>query len=383
MAFDFSPANLDGEFPVRRHLVYLNHAAVAPLPRRVAAAVVAHVENVRDRGAADWRKAYGDVELARAKTARFIGASPDEIAFLPNTSWALNLVALAFPWKEGDNVVTSDMEFPSNFYPWKNLEARGVECRIAENRGGRIVLEDLAARVDARTRAVAVSWVAFHNGWVFPIEEIAAFCRERGILLVVDGIQGLGLLPLDVSKAGIDVLAADAHKWLYGPESCAVFYVSEAARDRVPAVVSGWWSMKTEGGYLTYRGRPYVGARRYEPGTLPIDHIRGLSAALDLLQEMGPDAVLSRTLELVRGLAGGLAARGWTIATPEPFSSGILAAVPPPASKTDIDVYGWAKALEQRGVIAAPREGAIRFSPYAGNDLAEIERALAAIDAIE
>jgi selenocysteine lyase/cysteine desulfurase len=379
MGFDFGHANLDREFPVRRNLVYLNHAAVAPLPRRVADAMIAHVENVRDRGAADWRKAYGDVELARAKTARFIGASPDEIAFLPNTSWAVNLVALAFPWKDGDNVVTTDMEFPSNFYPWKALEGRGVECRTAGNRGGRIGLDDLAARVDARTRVVAVSWVAFHNGWVYPIEEIAAFCRERGILLFVDAIQGLGLLPLDAARAGIDVLAADAHKWLYGPESCAVFYVSEAARDRVPAVVTGWWSMKSEGGYLPYRGRPYAGARRYEPGTLPIDHIRGLSAALDLLGEMGRDAVWSRTRELVGALADGLATRGWTIATPEPLVSGILAAVPPSG---DRDMYGWSKALEQRGVIAAPREGAIRFSPHAGNDLAEIERALAAIDEI-
>ncbi len=379
MSFEFTPANLDREFPVRRQLVYLNHAAVAPLPRRVADAMIGHVENVRDRGAADWRKAYGDVELTRAKAARFLGASPDEIAFLPNTSWAINLVALAYPWSAGDNVVTSDMEFPSNFFPWKALETRGVECRVAANRGGRIELEDLAAKIDARTRVMAVSLVAFHNGWVFPIEEIGAFCRERGILLFVDAIQGLGLLPLDVARAGVGVLAADAHKWLYGPESGAIFYVSEAARGRVPVIASGWWNMKSEGPDLAYRHRPYVGARRYEPGTLPIDHIRGLSAALDLLQEMGRDAVLSRTLELVRALAAGLVARGWTIATPEPYRSGILAAVPPTGPT---DVYTWAKALEQRGVIAAPREGAIRFSPYAGNDLGEIERALEAVDAI-
>ena len=117
MSFDFSAENLDREFPVRRNLVYLNHAAAAPLPRRVADAIIAHVENARDRGVADWRRAYGDVEKARAKTARFIGAAPEEIAFLPNTSWAVNLVALGFPWRAGDNVVTDDMEFPSNAYP--------------------------------------------------------------------------------------------------------------------------------------------------------------------------------------------------------------------------------------------------------------------------
>jgi cysteine desulfurase / selenocysteine lyase len=377
MSFDFSPDALDREFPVRKHLVYLNHAAVAPLPRRVADAMIAHVENARDRGAADWRRAFGDVEKTRAKAARFIGAATEEVAFLPNTSWAVNLVALAFPWREGDNVITDDMEFPSNSYPWRALESRGVECRVTKNRGGRIMLDDIAARVDARTRLVAVSWVAFHNGWVFPLEAIAAFCRERGILLFVDAIQGLGAMPLDVKSEGIGVLAADAHKWLYGPEGCAVFYVSEEARDRVPAIVSGWWSLKMEGNYLDYRGAPYASARRYEPGTLPVDHVRGLSASLDLLDEIGAEAVRERVLGLVRALAKGLAARGWTITSPEPLASGILAAVPPHG-----EVYKWAKALEERGIIVAPREGAVRFSPHAGNDGGEIDRALSEIDGI-
>ncbi len=377
MSFDFSAENLDREFPVRRNLIYLNHAAVAPLPRRVAEAMTAHVESVRDRGAADWRRWYGDIEKAREKTARFIGASTPEVAFLPNTSWAVNLVALAFPWKEGDNLVTDDMEFPSNSYPWRALEARGVECRVVKSRGGRITFDDISAQVDARTRVVAVSWVAFHNGWVFPLQDIGAFCRERGILLFVDAIQGLGALPMDVRRAGIHVLAADAHKWLYGPEGCAVFYVSEEARDRVPAIVSGWWSMQMEGNYLEYRGTPYASARRYEPGTLPVDHVRGLSASLDLLEEIGKDTIRERVLGLVQALSNGLAARGWQIVTPEPLSSGILAAVPPRG-----DVHSWAKALEERGVIVAPREGGVRFSPHAGNDASEIERALSEIDGI-
>lgn len=378
MSFDFSPAALDREFPVRKNLVYLNHAAVAPLPRRVADAITAHVENVRDRGAADWRTWYGMIEATRGKAARLIGATPAEIAFLPNTSWGLNLVALGFPWKEGDNVVINDMEFPSNAYPWRGLASRGVECRIAKSRAGRITTEDIAALVDARTRVVAVSFVAFHNGWVFPLPEIGGFCRERGILFVVDGIQGLGALPLDVAAAGVDVLCADAHKWLYGTEGGAVFYVAESARERVPARAAGWWNMKTEGEYLEHRGvTQYQGARRYEPGTLPTANIAGLAAAIDLLQEMGQPAVRDRILKTAGALSAGLAERGWTIASPEPLASGILAAKPPSG-----DARSWAKALEQKGVIVAPREGCVRFSPHAGNDVGEVARALAVIDAI-
>lgn len=376
MAFDLSPENLDREFPVRRNLAYWNHAAVAPLPRRVADAITAHTENVRERGAADWRGWYRAIEETRAKAAHLIGARASEIAFLPSTSWALNFVAQAFPWKSGDNVVGDDMEFPANVYPWMLQKDRGVEYRLARNRDGRIGVDEIAAVVDSRTRIVAVSWVAFHNGWVYPIEEIGAFCREKGVLFVVDAIQGLGALPQDVASSNVDVLAADSHKWLLGAEACTVFYVSEGARERVPTAFGGWWNVRHEtshtGGYLDYRLDFHLGGRRYEPGSLPTAQIRGLAAALDLIGEMEVEEISRRVVEKVTALANGLAARDWKIATPEPFRSGILAAVPPG------DTIRAAKELESRGIIASPREGAVRFSPHAYNDLGEVERILEA-----
>lgn len=352
---------------MRRNLVYFNHAAVAPLPRRVAEAIVAHTENARDRGAADWRRWYASVDATRKKAADFIGAHHSEIAFVPSTSWGLNLVAQAFPWKMGDNVVGDDMEFPSNVYPWMLLAPRGVEYRLAKNQGGRVTVDELAAQVDARTRVVAISWVAFHNGWVYPIDEIGQFCREKGILFVLDAIQGLGALPIDVSQTSIDVLVADAHKWLLGPEACALFYVSENARERLPPAVAGWWNVKSEHGYLDYRLDFYLSGRRYEPGSLPTAQIASLATALDLLAEIGPETARARILRTNEGLRAGLAERGWRIATPQPLSSGILAAVPPAS-----DPKRWAKELERRGIIAAPREGALRFSPHVGNDATEV-----------
>jgi cysteine desulfurase/selenocysteine lyase len=377
VSFDFSPENLDREFPVRRNLVYFNHAAVAPLPLCVANAIEAHIENTKLRGAADWRRWYGDIEKTREKAAAFLGANRAEIAFLPSTSWGLNLVAQAFDWQRGDNVVGDDMEFPANVYPWMLLGKRGVEYRLAKNRGGRVAADDIAAMVDTRTRVVAVSWVAFHNGWVYPIEEIGKLCRERGILFVVDAIQGLGALPLDVARAPVDILVADAHKWLLGAEACAVFYVAESARERLPPPFGGWWNVKAEKGFLDYSLDFHPGGRRYEVGSMPTAQIMGLAAALDLLSAMGQPAVRDRILATSAALWAGLAARGWRITTPEPLSSGILAVVPPGG-----DDRRMARKLEKRGVIAAPREGAVRFSPHAYNDEAEVARLLEAIDAI-
>ena len=143
MSFDFSPACLDAEFPVRKNLVYFNHAAVAPLPRRVAAALISHIEDVRDRGAAGWRGWYSLIETTREKVAAFVGSSRSEIGFVPNTSWGINLVALSFPWKSGDNVVTDDMEFPSNAYPWMALARRG-------GRDGPVLLARVQGAVERR-----------------------------------------------------------------------------------------------------------------------------------------------------------------------------------------------------------------------------------------
>ena len=376
VAFDFSAESLDREFPVRRNLVYFNHAAVAPLPRRVADAITAHLENARERGAADWRAWFAGIERARERAARFIGARTSEVAFLPSTSWALNVAAQAIDWKPGDNVVGDDMEFSANVYPWMALARRGVEHRLARNRSGRIGVEEIEAQIDEKTRAVSVSWVAFHNGWVYPLREIGELCRRKGILFVVDAIQGLGALPLQVGELPIDVLAADSHKWMLGSEACTVFYVAESARDRVPPAFGGWWNVRAEGTYLRYELDFFRGGRRYEPGTLPTAQILGLAAALELLEEMGPEAVRDRILGLVRRLAEGLAARGWQIASPEPLRSGILAAVPPRANASAA-----AKAFESAGIIVSPREGAIRFSPHAYTDETEVDRILDAIDA--
>jgi len=374
--FDFSDTALDHEFPIRRNFVYFNHAAQAALPRRVVAAIGAHLENARDRGAVDWRGWYAAIDETREKAGKFLGAASREIAFVPSTSWGVNLVAQAYDWKPGDSVVGDDMEFPTNHYPWKLLARRGVEYRIAANRGGRITAEDIVSRVDGSTRVVALSWVAFHNGWVYPLDEIGRFCRERGILLVVDAIQGLGALPIDVAKTPVDVLIADPHKWLLGPEASAILYVAERAREKLPPPFLGWWNLKTRADFLGYEGEFVGSARRYEPGSLPAAQIAGLSASLDLLMEVGMETVRGRILKVVATLKRGLEERGWRVTTPEPASSGILAAVPGGQTAREM-----AMRLEKRGVIVSAREKAVRFSPHFFNDEQEVARVLQAIDA--
>ena len=261
-----------------------------------------------------------------------------------------------------------DRSFPGS-HPWLLLKPR-ASSTPGENRNGRSAWTR-SRPVDARTRVVAIPG-SRSKGWVYPIE-VWARLAAKGTPLRVDAIQGLGALPIDVESAGIDVLAADAHKWLLGAESCTVFYVSENARERVPPTNGGWWNVRHDsthaGGFLDYRLDFHLSARRYEPGSIPTAQIRGLAAALDLIGEMGVETIAARIHDAVEALARGLRDRGWKIVSPEPLGSGILAAAPP-----DGNPFRAAKAFEAHGVIVAPREGAVRFSPHAYNDAGEVER---------
>ena len=211
-------------FPVTKNLIYLNHAALGPLSTRAYEAMDRHARDQRDFGALHWREWYAEYDHLRASAARLIGVEANEIAILKNTSEGLSFVAEGYRWQQGENVITTQLEFPSNYTPWKRLERRGVECRIAVLP----TVEAIEPLMDRRTRIVTVSSVAFHNGFTADLEAIGALCARRGVLFCVDAIQSVGVLPIDVRKANVAFLAADGHKWMCGPESAAIFYVATA-----------------------------------------------------------------------------------------------------------------------------------------------------------
>ena len=375
--FDFSAESLDREFPVRRRLIYLNHAAVAPLPARVADAMRAHIADASEFGARHWKKWYREYDDTRERAARFVGGDPARLAFLPSTSHALNMVAQGLDWRPGDNVVGDDLEFPANVYPWMNLARRGVEYRIARSREGVLGADDFAPLVDERTRVVAVSWVTFHSGFVFPLADLGALCRDRNALFVVDGIQGLGTMPIDVQGLSIDVLAADSHKFLYGPEAMAILAFSEKAKASIAPPWTGWWNVPWRESQLAYDLTLYENGRRFEAGSLPTDHVFGLAAAIDLLTDVGMENARQRIESLIAPLREGLAALGWTIRTPPGARSAILSAAPPGG-----DARAAVATLEAHDIVASPREGAVRFAPHVGNDAREIARVLEVCAAI-
>lgn len=363
-----TPQKIAEEFPVTRNRIFFDHAKVAPLPRRVAAAVETFVRDASGHGTANYAGWMDRVETVRGSFARLINADVEEVAFVKNTSEGISIVANGLDWKPGDNVVIPDIEFPANVYPWQNLERLGVETRFVANREGRVIVDDLVKAVDARTRVLSISSVECNSGFRNDLETLGAFCRERGILFCVDAIQSLGVLPMDVKRYNIDFLSADGHKWLLSVEGLGGFYISAAVLDRVYPVMVGWDSMVNAWDFMNYEFKFRPGARRFEEGSFNTLSIHALGAALDLLLETGIESIESRVLALGDLILEELRKRNLKIlnSTRPGERSGIVSF----AMVRGLD--GILDYMKEHSVSLTVRDGLVRLSPHFYNSLDEV-----------
>lgn len=348
------------EFPVTTRCVYFDHAGVAPVSRRVVDAVASFSADARDFGRLHYPAWEARAEAVRHAAARLINAADGEVAFVASTSDGLSTIATAVDWHPGDNVVAVDGEFPANVYPWWGLQRLGVETRLARPVGGELTVDAVAALVDDATRVVSVSAVDFATGQRRPLAAIGELCRRRGILFCVDAIQALGALRIDVERDGIDALAADGHKWLCAPEGCGVLYVSRRWLDRLVPQRIGWKSVVDASRYLPYHFELKPDAQKFECGSLNFLAIHALGAAIDLMFDVGIDAVEGRVLAITASLRERLARDGMTLLSPAD-----------PAARSGITTIHTAepaeavvRRLRAAGVLASPRGGGVRLSPH-------------------
>lgn len=367
------------DFPVLQRYTYLNHSSTGPLSRRsqqaIASATAAQMAGSEGSG-----ELKGRVAALKGKLARLIGADPAEIALVRNTVEGLATVASGILWREGDSVVTCDIEFPANVYPWLNLESRyGVRTTLVPARDGRVLADDLIAACDARTRLLTISFVQFSNGYRADLERLGAFCRERGIRFCVDAIQGLGPLQLDVRRCQIDFLAAGGQKWLLGPVGIGFLYVRRGAQDELwPSELGHLGVLQNTERYTEYNLTYRPTAEKFEGGVPNYLGVYGLDAALDLFFAVGPAEVEARVLDLTDHLCVGLAETHCRVLSHRGpgEKSGTVSFV----SEVEPSPALFAR-LSEAGIVVSLREGAIRVSPHCYNTHAEIDRLLAALPA--
>jgi cysteine desulfurase / selenocysteine lyase len=367
------PPELDtyrAEFPVVREQLYFNHAGVAPTSVRVATAMREWVDDLLHHGVRYERGWEARTENTRKLAARIIGAAPEEIALVRNTSHGLGLVAEGLDWKPGDEVaIASALEYPSNIYPWLHLRDRGVVIREIEPHDGGITPEAVAAALTPRTRLVALSSVQFGTGHRTDLDAIGALCERSGVLFCVDAIQSVGCIPVDVKQSRIHFLSADSHKWMIGVSGIGFLYVDRNVLPRVRPVLVGWRSTTDRWNFnrLHFELRP--DATKFEEGSHNYAGTYALGAALELLLEVGMENVAARIRELLTHADRELRAIGCETGPSPEHRAGILTFLPPRGA-----VRALASYLTERNVSIALRRGRIRVSPHFYNQPEELDR---------
>ncbi|MBV9083139.1 MAG: aminotransferase class V-fold PLP-dependent enzyme [Acidobacteriaceae bacterium] len=356
------------EFPVTREVIYLNHAAVAPLCRRASQAMQNLIEDASRFGSLHyscWLDAYAGLRDAAAK---LINASPDEVAIVKNTSEGIATVAEGFDWKPGDRVVGFREEFPANYNPWARLERRGVKLTWLSIYDP---IEKVAGAIQT-ARLLAISYVNYLSGYRADLTQIGELCRQHGCFFFVDAIQGLGAFPVDVDAFHIDALAADGHKWLLAPEGGGILYVRRKWLDAIEPVEFGWTNPAKYAEYsrdLTLRRD----AGRYECGTLNTVGCFGLKASIEFLLEIGIEKIAAAVDALASRIEAGVRAKGYETAIPRTSrtGSGIVS-----FRHHGIDSRVIVSQLNRNRVLAAARQGWVRLAPHFYISPDEIDRVL-------
>ena len=367
-------------FPVTQKWVYLNHAAVAPISLKAVQAVEEFNRDALNEGytaGPHWVKRFREV---REAAARLCGATPEEIAFVKNTSHGLSLIARGLDLQAGDEVILSDLEFPTNVYPWMALEKRGIVIKKLHSHGGALRLEDLEKLVHSGTKVISLSSVQYGSGYRLPLSEIGKLCRDLGIHFFVDAIQSLGAFPLDVGQDKIDFLAADAHKWMLGHEGIGILYVRKPLIEKIEPALLGWNSVHNPYAFDVIDFTLRKDAERFEEGSHNGMSIYSLGAAIDLLLEVGIERIAQRLILLTDILISGLQELGLSITNPLQTEnrSGIVTFRfnPERYSKNLGDLE---RHLYARKYFVSLRQGSLRVSPHFYNTEAEIQGLLSEI----
>lgn len=354
--------NLENEFPHEVGLCYLNHAAVAPWPKRASLAVTRFAEQNSSHGARDYLQWLSVEQRLRERLQRLVNApSSTDIALLKNTSEALSFVAFGLDWREGDQVVISDQEFPSNRIVWQALSRYGVDV-IAVALDGSDPEADLAAACGPRTRLLSISAVQYASGLRLDLPRLGRLCRAKNVLFCVDAIQQLGALPFDVQACDCAFAMADGHKWMLGPEGLAVFYCRADLREQLRLHEYGWHMLEQPSDYERTDWQPARSAQRFECGSPNLLGAMALEASLSLLEEVGMTQVALQLQERI----------DWLDATLRTLPGISLLGSSDPARRAGILTFAVAGQDSQRlyrrlmteQVICAPRGGGIRFSPH-------------------
>lgn len=366
--------SLRSEFPTLRHWNYLDTARKTIPPRCQEQAMQEYTRDVYENAGADAWSALNVAET-RSALADLLGAEPQEIAFTKNTTEGLNIAAHAFDLKAGDNIVLTNMEHVANIWVWKHWEQRGVEIRYAQHRDGRLPVEAFMEKVDARTRVVSTAHVTYGNGVRVDLPALGAACRERGIRLVVDGVQAAGILATPLRDLGADVIAIGGHKNLFGLTGSGLVYCRSELVDSVLTPFVKEATPLNSRAHANSQFDYMRVAHRFEGGNPNFLGIRVLRRGAEFIQSIGLSAIESRVRELSTHCLKLVKKAGLKTMTPDAWEERaqiVNVLVPDAASVMN-------ELRDKHRTIVNVKDDAIRVSMSFFNNEEDLEKAIDAL----
>ncbi|HPR41696.1 MAG TPA: aminotransferase class V-fold PLP-dependent enzyme [Candidatus Methanofastidiosa archaeon] len=354
------------QFDITENYTYLNTAATSPLPRYVVSEVESFLDSHARYAEGAWDLWVEKVNLARARCAALIGCRPEEVSFLKNTGEGLNTICSMLPGK--GNVVTTNMEFPSNFLPWRRKYA---DLRVVDLGAGEVSPDDFERLIDDDTEAVSFSEITYRTGARLPTREISEIAHEHGAIVVSDAVQALGAVRVDVGELGIDVLCCGSHKWLMSPFGVGMFHISLELMDRYDPPFIGWFSLEDDEDFSLGNTRLASSARRFEIGNLNYPGIMGLSRSVEVMMGRGTDVIDDEVTILSEYLMERLQDNGYGVVTPNGAHGGIVSFR---AKDPDTLVK---RLLKERIVVSC--RGDVRVSTHFWNNKDDIDTLIDAL----
>lgn len=367
-------------FPRACEVAYLDTAAEGLPLAGCREALLAYFED-KALGTPGRRRFHEEEAAALCGVARLLDVHASDVALLSSASDALNVFANSIDWRPGDDVLVSDLEFPSGVLVWLRLRERGVRVRVLPSKRGVVSLDEFAAAIGPATRIVCVSHVSYKSGARIPfLRELSSAAHAQGAMLVVDATQSLGRLPVPVE--GVDFLVASTYKWLLGVHGLGLAYLAPSARARMSEGAVGWYSVQdifAPDRFERYEAKP--GARWMMTGMPVFPAIYALRRSVDFLLERNIAQIDDDLKPVVRALRDGVQQLGLEPLTPSnaEYASGIVSFLHP-----DCACIG--AALEREGIIVWAGDGRVRASVHLYNDLEDVGRflrALAAVSGVE
>jgi cysteine desulfurase / selenocysteine lyase len=350
-------------FPVNQEMIWLNNSGTTPAGTHIVTALSRFMEGYSRKGIFTETAVFTEVR-SKIKNilSGLLNCLPEELALIHNTAEGMNFISHGLKLSAEDEVILLQNEYPSNIYPWRHLEKKGVKLLTTPmETSPETFIYELKRLITAKTRAISLSAVHWCTGMPLPLEQAGQLCRENGIDFVVDGAQGVGMQPVNVRSANIDYMAFSGWKWLMGPLGVGVLFVSQKKLNDLDPVFIGTASVINDKVYFPYRSELKPSADRFTISTANFYDWVYFEAAVEFLQNIGFQTVRERIYELGGYLRDGLAALGFNIFSDHfrDYPTGIIV-----CEKPGVPTGAVMEHLKNNKVVAAERLGRVRFSPH-------------------